>query len=156
VIANIEALLTSGDVIPIQRELISSAQNHLWRGVYRLVPVEVNTAFESFVPEMITKIDPTVNIVPLRDLYSKILKLQEVLSTALSATGTASWFSAPSGGWRTLTDQKLAAWYSDCYLLRNRVIHEGYSTVTQSEAQASLDSMLIARKYIEDQTNRIP
>ena len=114
VIANIEALLTSGDVIPIQRELISSAQNHLWRGVYRLVPVEVNTAFESFVPEMITKIDPTVNIVPLRDLYSKILKLQEVLSTALSATGTASWFSAPSGGWRTLTDQKLAAWDSDC------------------------------------------
>lgn len=158
VIADIDAMLKSGDAIPVQRELVSSAQNHLWRGVYRLVPVEANTAFESFVPEMITKIDPTANITPLQDLYSKLLKLQEVLSTALSAAGleTVSWFSAPSGGWKTLIAQKLVAWHSDCYLLRNRVIYEGYSTVTQSEAQASLDAMLVARQYIEDEAKRIP
>jgi hypothetical protein len=158
VIADIDAMLKSGDAIPVQRELVSSAQNHLWRSVYRLVPVEANTAFESFIPEMITKIDPAANITPLQDLYSKLFKLQDVLSTALSAAGlgTVSWFSAPSGGWKTLTDQKLAAWHSDCYLLRNRVIHEGYSAVTQSEAQASLDAMLVARQYIEDEAKRIP
>jgi len=156
VIADIEAVLTSGNAIPIQRELVSSARNHLWRSVYRLVPVEANTAFESFVPEMITRIDPAVNIAELRDLYSKLLKLEDVLATALSAAspGTVTWFSVPSGGWKTLTDHKLAAWYSDCYLLRNRIIHEGYNAVTRSEAQASLDSMLIARQYIEDEANR--
>lgn len=158
VIADIETVLKSGDPIPIQRELVSSAQNHLWRSVYRLVPVEANTAFESFVPEMIARIDPTVSITGLKNLYSKLLKLEDIISTALSAVsiGTISWFSAPSGGWKTLTDQKLAAWYSDCYLVRNRIIHEGYSTVTRNEAQASLDTMLIARQYIEDEANRIP
>ena len=158
VIADIEAVLKSGDVIPLQRELVSSAQNHLWRSVYRLVPVEANTAFEGFVPEMINRIDPTANIANLRDLYSKLLKLEDVLSTALSAAGLEpiEWFSAPSGGWRTLTDQDLATWYSDCYLLRNRVIHEGYSAVTRSEAQAALDAMLIAKRNIEAEANRIP
>lgn len=159
--ANIEGeirrVLESGEPIPIERELISSARNHLWRGIYRLVPVEANTSFESFVPMAIMLIDPSVNISELPNLYSKILKLQEVLNARLNGSSKkgVSWFSSPANGWKTLIESNISRWYNDCYILRNRVIHEGYNAVTEQEATDSLGSMITAKHYIQTEINRI-
>ena len=48
IISAISKLLKDGTVLPIYRDLLNSAINHIWRGQYRLVPVEANTALESF------------------------------------------------------------------------------------------------------------
>lgn len=159
--ANVEGeirrVLESEEPIPIERELISSAKNHLWRGIYRLVPIEANTAFESFVPMAIMLIDPSVNISELPTLYSKFLKLQEVLNAKLigsSQTGV-SWFSSPANGWQTLIESNISRWHSDCYIFRNRVIHEGYNRVTEQEATGALESMIVAKQYIQTEIDRL-
>lgn len=150
VIADIVNILRSGDPILVERELVSSALNHLWRGVYRLVPVEANTAFESFVSRMIINLDATANLSEFKGLLIKVKKLENILSTALQAVGlnAVSWFNAD--GWKGLAESNLLAWHKDCYSLRNRVIHEGYSGVTRAEAQNALDTMLAAQFYIEN------
>ncbi|MGK7914694.1 MAG: hypothetical protein AB4038_03995 [Prochloraceae cyanobacterium] len=157
VVAEIKHVLQSGVSIPVERELISSARNHLWRSIYRLVPIEANTAFESFVPMAITRIDPSVNISQLRDLYRKLLKLQEVLNTRLIGVNQTdvSWFSSLEGGWSTLIESNISRWYRDCYSLRNRVIHEGYNGVTAQEAKSALESMIAAKEYIQTEMDRL-
>lgn len=150
VIADIANVLRSGDPILVERELVSSARNHCWRGVYRLVPVEANTAFESFVSRMIINLEATANLSEFKGLLLKLRKLENVLSAAFQAVGlnAVSWFNA--AGWKGLTESNLLAWHKDCYLLRNMVIHEGYNGVTRTEAQNALDAMLTAQFYIEN------
>ncbi|MHC1781460.1 MAG: hypothetical protein AB9891_01635 [Anaerolineaceae bacterium] len=156
VISEIRSLLRDGTSLPIYRELLISAQNNIWRGQYRLVPVEANSAFESFVPKIIFLLDKTVNRTELKDLYSKLLKLEEVLSIALrsSSNSEVAWFTLPADGWKTLIQSELLNWYSDCYLLRNKVIHEGYNKVTNDEAKKSYTATISAINYIQCELNK--
>ncbi len=159
--ANIEEeirrVLQSGEQIPVERELINSAKNNLWRGIYQLVPIEANTAFESFVPMAIAQIDPSVNTEELPNLYSKLLKLQDVLNDKLTSLNHAgvSWFSSPANGWQTLVESNISQWHSDCYIIRHKVIHQGYNEVSEQEAKSAVESMIAAKQYIQTEIDRI-
>lgn len=157
IIDEIQILLQNGTSIPIYRELFSSALNYIWRGMYRLVPVEANTAFEGFVPEIIHLLDPTLNRSQLPNIYGKLLKLEDVLSSALIQVGESNitWFTRPANGWKTLCQQELRTWYSDCYCLRNRVIHEGYNKVSREEAMRSYEGALNVVNYIQSEVRKI-
>ena len=157
VISAISKLLKDGTPIPVYRELLNSALNYIWRGQYRLVPVEANTALESFIPEIIHLLDPSVNRSELTNLYKKLLKLEDVLSVSLDRKkqGTISWFTKPPNGWKTLVQHELKNWYDNCYCLRNKVIHEGYNNVSRKDAIEAYESTLIAINYVQTEVRKI-
>jgi hypothetical protein len=157
IIAEMKKWLKDDISLPIYRELMNSALNYIWRSQHRLVPVEANTAFEGFIPEIIYLLDPSVNRSELRDIYAKLLRLEEVLSTALSNLGftPVSWFTKPADGWKTLAQIELKKWYDDCYKIRNRVIHEGYNKVTRQEAIAAYNASLSAINYVQAEVRKI-
>ncbi len=157
IVAEIRGLLKDGSLLPIYRELMNSALNYIWRGQYHLVPVEANTAFESFIPEIVHLLDASVNREELKDLYAKLIKLEDLLSIALvrSSNNSISWFTKPSGGWKTLAQSELQKWHDDCYLLRNRVIHEGYNKVTRQEAIRAYESSVSAINYVQLEVRKV-
>ncbi|AFZ23296.1 hypothetical protein Cylst_0972 [Cylindrospermum stagnale PCC 7417] len=152
IINNIQKSLKDGTPIPIYKDLLNSARNYIWRGKYRLVPVEANTAFESFVPDTIYRLDPTFNSSKLLklNLYDKVIKLQEILSAKLINSGNSSvnWFTTAPAGWKTVSQPELKSWYDNCYLLRNEVIHQGYNGVTKEDASKAYEAALDAINYI--------
>ena len=77
--------LASGTAIPIERELLTSARNHLWRQQLRLVPVEANTAFESYSYSALKKFAPTTNLHESSDAFKKLQELESVFSSAATA-----------------------------------------------------------------------
>ena len=157
IVAEIRDLLKDGSPLPIYRELMNSALNYIWRGQYRLVPVEANTALESFIPEIIHLLDASIKREELKDLFAKVVKLEDILSAALvrSNSGSISWFTKPPDGWKTLTQSELQKWHADCYLLRNKVIHEGYNKVTRQEAIRAYESSLSAINYVQLEVRKI-
>ncbi len=157
IVAEIRKLLKDGSSLPIYRELMNSALNYIWRGQYRLVPVEANTAFESFIPEIIHLLDPSINRSKLKDALPKLLKLEDILSVVLSNSNknTVSWFTKPPKGWKTLTQNEFQKWYDDCYCLRNKVIHEGYNSVTRQEAIKAYEASLSAINYVQSEVRKI-
>ena len=157
IIAEIRKLLKDGSSLPIYRELMNSALNYIWRGQYRLVPVEANTAFESFIPEIIHLLDPHANRSELKNLYTKLLRLEDILSTALSNSimNTVSWFTKPPDGLKTLAQSEFQKWHDDCYRIRNKVIHEGYNKVTRQEAIKAYEASLSAINYVQSEVRKI-
>ncbi|OYE05792.1 hypothetical protein [Nostoc sp. 'Peltigera membranacea cyanobiont' 232] len=157
IINNIQVMLRNETSIPIYRDLINSARNYIWRGQYRLAPVEANTAFESFLPEIISHLDQNFNRSERLDLYNKLKRLQGILSSQLINSGYSSvvWFNNPPNGWQTLHQQELKTWYDDCYLLRNKVIHEGYNRVTREEAFKAYQGAVTAIDYIEAEIKKL-
>lgn len=157
IVAEIRKFLKDGSSLPIYRELMNSALNYIWRGQYRLVPVEANTALESFIPEIIHLLDPSVNRSELKDAYPKLRKLEDILSVALrnSNQNTVSWFTKPPDGWKTLAQNEFQKWYDDCYCLRNKVIHEGYNHVTRQEAIKAYETSLSAINYVQSEVRKI-
>ena len=136
---------------------MNSALNYIWRGQYRLVPVEANTAFEGFIPEIIYLLDPKVNRSELVNTYTKLLKLEGILSATLSSSGhnSISWFTKPPDGWKTLFKNELKKWHEDCYSLRNKVIHEGCSTVSKQEAIEAYKSAQSAIMYVQSEVRKV-
>lgn len=149
--SNIETHLKENIAVPIHRELMSSAQNYLWRGQYRLVPVEVNTAFETFSLSALLRIDPHNALPDTSDVYTKLTSLQTAISVVAQHNGQPPvvWFDSSIPGWKGLLNPELLQWHADCYALRNKVIHRGYNSVQKSEAKASIDATIGAMKYIE-------
>jgi hypothetical protein len=154
---NIKMLLKSGNSIPIYKDLLYSALNYIWRGQYRLAPVEANTAFENFLPEIIYRIDQNFNRSEILNLYDKLIRLQGILSLKLINSGYSSvaWFTNPPTGWKTLHQQELKTWYDDCYLLRNKVIHEGYNGVSKEDAVKAYEGAITAINYVETEIRKI-
>lgn len=157
IISAISKMLKDGTVLPVYRDLLNSAINYIWRGQYRLVPVEANTALESFIPDIIHFLDPSIDRSELTNLYKKLLRLEDVLSIALyrSNKNTISWFTKPPDGWKTLIHHELKKWYEDCYCLRNKVIHEGYNSVSQQDAIKSYEGSLSTINYIQTEVRKI-
>ncbi len=157
IVAEIRSMLKDGSSLPIYRELMDSALNYIWRGQYRLVPVEANTAFESFIPEIIHLLDVSVNRGELKDLYAKLAKLEDILSATLVRLNNTPvyWFTRPSNGWKSLVQNELQKWHDDCYMMRNKVIHEGYNKVTRQEAIKSYEASLFAINYVQFEVRKI-
>jgi hypothetical protein len=157
VVSEIRKILKDGFSLPIYRELMNSALNYIWRGQYRLVPVEANTALESFIPEIIHLLDPSVNRSELKDAYLKLLKLENILSIALSNSNqsTVSWFTKPPDGWKSLAQNEFQKWHDDCYCLRKKVIHEGYNNVSRQEAIKAYEASLSAINYVQSEVRKI-
>ncbi|MDO9531678.1 MAG: hypothetical protein Q7O12_06055 [Deltaproteobacteria bacterium] len=156
VIKIIKEMLVSNTQVPFWRVLIRNAQNYLWRENYRLVPVEMNTAFEFVINE-------TLNKYIIMYLYKqkpttfldKLILLQFFINDYRSIMGNKPIEWAPQsnqGGWRSLPSvsgrQEVVNWYLNCYLLRNKVIHEGYNNVTRVEAEQALNSTESAITFI--------
>lgn len=156
VISDIEDALKGTVAIPTWSELLSSAKNHAWRGMYRLAPVEANTSFESFISIALMNVAPHLTLPTTATLYTKMTELDKALQTKSANAGKthSSWFSAPPDGWKTLTQTDLCAWHSECYMLRNKVIHEGYNTVTSGEAEKSIDATLKAQSFIRREVRK--
>jgi hypothetical protein len=86
-----------------------------------------------------------------------LLKLEEILSSALLQAGEGNiiWFLKPPNGWKTLNHQELNKWYKTCYLLRNRVIHEGYNKVSREDAIRSYEGALAGINYIQSEVIKV-
>lgn len=147
----IRQTLLSGVQIPIERELLTSARNHLWRRQLRLVPVEANTAFESYAYSALRRASPANQLPDTSDVYRKLQELESVLSTAAAASSRQFilWLDPTVQGWKGLRDPFLKKWHSSCYELRNKVIHRGYNGVTAAEAKAALTDTKAAMAMIE-------
>lgn len=153
VIAAIRADLASNTPIPIERELLTSAQNHLWRRQLRLVPIEANTAFESFSLEILKQIDPSTTLPDTSDIYTKLVAIEKAVRLTSAAKSQAvNWFDTTTPGWKGLLNKELLDWHSNCYDLRNRVIHRGYNAVQTLEAKIALDSTVTAMEFLKSNT----
>jgi hypothetical protein len=151
VVDAIRTYLTNGTEVPIERELLTSAQNHLWRWKLRLVPVEANTAFESYAYSALKRAAPGTT---LPDSSGVIKKLQELETVFANVAATNSkpftrWFDPAIQGWKGLLNPELKQWHGNCYELRNRVIHRGYNGVTTTEADASIKHTRAAIEMID-------
>lgn len=155
VIHEITKLLKDGTTIPIYRELLSSSMNAIWRGQYRLSPIESNTAFEAFVPDITTLLDPSAS--SPTNLFDKLVLLEATFNQQLIAKSlsTVSWFTPQKNRWKSLIDPTLVAWKTKCYELRGKVIHEGYSQVTLDEAREALDAATKAIDHIQGLARKI-
>lgn len=155
VINGIIELLRDGTKIPIHREILFSSMNTIWRGQYRLSPVESNTAFEAFVSE-ITLFLESSTLQP-ENLFDKLVLLESVLNQKLISKSLSafSWFAPQKKGWKSLLDPILLDWKNKCYELRGKVIHEGYSQVTLNEAKDSYETSLKAINYIQSIIQKI-
>lgn len=151
VVAAIRTDLASNATIPIERELLTLARNHLWRHQFRLVPVEANTAFESFALDALKRIDPATTIPDTSDVYAKLRALEKAmgLASVAKARPFTLWFDASIPGWTGLQNGELRSWHDGCYDLRNKVIHRGYSAVQPVEAKTALESTVAAIEFIE-------
>lgn len=150
--SDIEAYLKKNIEIPIHRELMSSARNYLWRGQYRLVPVEANTAFESFSLSELLRVDPNNTLSDTSDLYTKLTSLQTAISIIAQqkAKTPVIWFDSSIRGWKGLLSPELLQWHVASYSLRNKVIHRGYNSVLEAEAKASIEATVGAMRYVEE------
>lgn len=148
VTADIATYLKDNIAIPIHRELMSSARNYLWRGQYRLVPVEANTAFETFIHSALLSLDPNCSLPPTADLFQKVTYLESAIA---NKTGVPhlQWFDPSVQGWKGLLDSELQRWHANCYLLQNKVIHRGYNFVQSVEAESAIESTVAAMDHIE-------
>ena len=158
VVQAIRDYLASGTEITIERELLSSARNHLWRRQLRLVPIEANTAFEGFSYSALLRASPTTQLPDTSELFRKLQELEVVFSNAATQGSIqfSRWFDPAIAGWKGLEDPVLTQWYISCYKLRNRVIHRGYNGVTSAEAEASLDVTEQAISMIEQCVAGLP
>jgi hypothetical protein len=143
--------LANGAEIPIERELLTSAKNHLWRRQLRLVPIEANTAFESYSYSALKRASPGTHLPDSSDVFKKLQELEIVLSSATAANSKqfVRWFDPAMPGWKGLRSAALKQWHSSCYELRNKVIHRGYNSVTAPEAKAALTDTKAAIVMIE-------
>lgn len=151
VIEKIRADLLSGAEIPIHREILTSAQNHLWRKQLRLVPVEANTAFESYAFSALKSIDPQNTLPDSSNLFEKLTALDSVFKSAAARNSLqySDWFDQTIKGWKGLLVSPLKEWHVHCYELRNKIIHKGYNTVTQLEAKEALIKTRGAITFVE-------
>lgn len=143
--------LAKGTEIPIERELLTSARNHLWRRQLRLVPIEANTAFESYAYSALKRVSPGNHLPDSSDAFKKLEELEKVLFSVAAATAKpfARWLDPATPGWKGLQSGALKQWHGSCYELRNKVIHRGYNSVTVSEAKAALADTRAAIAMIE-------
>lgn len=150
--------LANNSPIPIERELLSSARNHFWRGPLRLVPLEANTAFEAFAFAALRTADPLTTISDTSDIYGKLVALHSALLAAGSTRtlGLPPWFDVAVPGWKGLLCQELLAWHSDCYQLRNKVIHRGYNSLTNAETRSALQASERAIAFLQSFLDSIP
>ena len=139
VVENIRQNLVKGITIPIEREILSSASNHLWRQQLRLVPIEANAAFESYTYSALKRASPEATLSEASDLFEKLKTLDEVFFDKDSVVHER-WFTPAVPGWRGIANTFIRQWHSNCYELRNKVIHRGYNNVTTEQAKAALDS----------------
>ncbi|WP_459482092.1 hypothetical protein [Clostridium saccharoperbutylacetonicum] len=153
VIDDIEQILLEGTIIPIYRILINSSLNYIWRGVYRLVPVESNTAFESFIPEVTKIFNKNYEYGENDGLLKKLKDLEVVINKKLEENkyDSISWFdySGNKNGWNSLIEPNLLEWKHKCYELRKKVIHEGFNEVSRTEAIEAHNASCNAIKYIQ-------
>jgi hypothetical protein len=151
IVEAIRGHLASGTEISIERELLTSARNHLWRQQLRLVPIEANTAFESYAFSALKRADPGNTLPDSSDAIKKLLELERVFSSAAAENGKLfnSWFDPAQPGWKGLQNPALKRWHSSCYELRNKVIHRGYNSVTTAEANAALTDTQSAIAMVE-------
>lgn len=151
VVAAIREHLANGTEVPIHRELLTSAKNYLWRGQLRLVPVEANTAFESFAFSALKRADPNSTLPDSSDLFRKLQELDSVLASAATTAARpfSGWFDPAVAGWRGLLAPELKQWHGNCYELRNKIIHRGYNAITPAEADAALKYTQGAVAFIE-------
>jgi hypothetical protein len=156
VIQIIKEMLRRNTQVPFWRVLIRNAQNWLWREDYRLVPVEMNTAFEFAINETLNKyVKMYLYAHKPTTFLDKLILLQLFINDYRSTTGNQPIEWAPQsnqGGWRSLPSvsgrQEVVNWYLNCYLLRNKVIQEGYNNVTRIEAEQALNSTQSAINFI--------
>lgn len=150
-VETIRTHLANGTEIPVERELLTSAQNHLWRQQLRLVPVEANTAFESYSYSALKRAEPGTSLPDSSDAFRKLQELEKAFSSAALAKAWHfdAWFDPALPGWKGLQNPALKQWHSSCYELRNKVIHRGYNSVTRAEAKAALTDTHSAIAMIE-------
>lgn len=132
--------LSSGKEIHIYRQLLTSALNHLWRQVYRLVPVEASAAVEAFTPLAIQAIDSRVNVRPDLGIYEKLILLEKTFNAHAPQQKRVVWFSVSEKGWQSLISHEISDWHKKCYEVRNKVIHRGYSSVNYNDALNATNS----------------
>jgi len=135
VIQNVKNFLLSDAPIPIWRILLRHAQNWLWRADYRLVPVEMNTAFEIVSDEMLTRYVGLMSYqkdISRLNFLDKLILIQRLSNDYRKISGKPPLVWAPSdnrNGWDGFLSvqgrQEIAAWYQHCYLLRNEAVHKG-------------------------------
>jgi hypothetical protein len=154
VMDSIVYMLENDISIPVWRILIRSAQNHLWRAEYRIVPVEANTAFEGVI---IHELHHYLQLAGLckniyeSNLLSRIEMLQKYSNKVRINKGKEpiEWVNTKDG-WKKLSGvNEIIDWYNKCYLLRNRIIHESVVNISGLEAKESLNSTIKAINFIK-------
>lgn len=152
VLKEIKDKLQTGVPIPLETLLLRSAQNHLWRSEYWIVPIEMNTAFETVVTRVLRKAKQLLNKThPIPDkFFDRLVHTQKYVNQLRQKNGLEEiqWLDKCSGWKNFRACPEIMAWKTSCYELRCRVVHEGYLDVTEEEAKASIHASVQAIKYI--------
>lgn len=133
----INRLLTTVEAIPLYEEFMMSARSFLEHQSWRVAVIEVQTAFEVFVNETIRKY--YLGRKPIRTV-NEILQsnFKNLLRSHLPSVVGKSFNRG---------DTPYDRWNSNSYLLRNKVVHEGYNP-TPNEAIEAVLGVEFALEYL--------
>lgn len=143
IISEIRDTLLIGNPIPLETLLLRSAQNHLWRSEYWFVPLEMTTAFEIVVTNILRNTMELLNEshgIPGR-FFDRLVWTQKYINKARERKGLTKikLLDDRCSGWRNFKAcPELTTWKKGCYELRNRVVHEAYLDVTKAEAENAM------------------
>lgn len=153
ILKEIKAKLLAGDPIRLETLLLRSAQNHFWRSEYWIVPIEMNTAFETVITRVLRKAMQLLGkACPIPDaFFDRLVHTQKYVNQLRQKNELEEiqWLDNNSSGWRNFRAcPEIMAWKTRCYELRCRVVHEAYLDVTEEEAKASIHVSVQAIEYI--------
>lgn len=150
-LATFAQTIRSAYEMPLHYDLLLLAQSQLKHRSYRFAVLEAETAFEAYVSDMLIRIkiasggqrDGVVRQVEdLRGLSARLREL-DVVATQWRTTRSAPAWSAFVGS------APHREWKESLYVLRNRVVHEGYRGVTFDEAKRGIGAAKLAMRHLE-------
>lgn len=141
--------------IPIHYELIFTAQVELKRRNYHIAILEAETAFEVYIAHIILEVSVALgedrsqiiedmeNPKKLGLLNQRLIRLDHLINEYRRAQGLAE--SADFFGNATYIE-----WKNNLYILRNKIIHEGWRFVTFEQTKRGIAACKFAIKEFED------
>jgi hypothetical protein len=104
ILKKIKDKLMTEDPIPLETLLLRSAQNHLWRGEYWQVPLEMNIAFETVVTNVLMKAMKLLNeIHPIPEaFFDRLVHTQKYVNRLRRKNGLEEiqWLDDKCKGWK--------------------------------------------------------
>jgi len=133
--------------VPLHYELIFAAQRELKHRNHHIAIIEAETAFEAYVAKTLVE-SCVATGVPRQDILDPLTRRLERLDKAVRKYRELNGLPPVTA---FVGSAEHSEWKTRLYKVRNRVVHEGWRSLTFDDAKRGIAACKAAIKYIEDQ-----